>query len=354
MKADTVVEPGPQIRLPDLSAIVVDVPTNDVNDRQVAEHLERWRQDLRALTVVDRPARVGDVVEIDLIATIDGVDAEQGQAGNIPHEVGSGHLLAGLDEAVAGMSAGESTTIKTQLVGGPDLGRSADLTISVRRVTAQQQPDLDDEFAVEVGGVATIEALRGKIREWLFQAGRAGQLHAARDAALRAVSTGADVVVPDGVVRDEVQRHRQSLVDALERNGSCLSEHLAAAEKTEESIDAELRRIVAQRTSAQLVLDAIADAEQIRVSSDDLCEATVRRAGRARLEPHTYAQQLLHDGVVGALYEDVRRSKALAILLQRVVIKDTDGNVLSLDGLRGVPPPMPAVDGIDRHDKESL
>ena len=106
----------PEIGLPDLSGIVVDVDPIDVSDHDVDEHVERLRRRLARFTDVSRKAAVGDIVRLSLHASIDGADFDRSRANDVPHEVGSGHLLPGLDAAVLGLGAGESTTIRTQLV----------------------------------------------------------------------------------------------------------------------------------------------------------------------------------------------------------------------------------------------
>jgi trigger factor len=125
------------------------------------------------------------------------------------------------------------------------------------------------------------------------------------------------------------------MADQLERIGASLEEYLASEGKTEEDLDADLTTAAADGVRIQLVLDTLADAEDIQVSDDEFGHEIVHRAQRAGVGPQQYYDQLVQAGVAGAVFGDVRRGKALGVVLERVKIVDSDGNALSLDDLRG-------------------
>jgi trigger factor len=137
------------------------------------------------------------------------------------------------------------------------------------------------------------------------------------------------------VVRDEVAQRKESMAQELERVGASLAEYLAAEEKTEEQIDAELAEAAAEGVKIQLVLDALADTSDIQVSDDEFGHEIVHRAQRVGMPPQAYYDQLVQSGVAASVYGDVRRGKALAQIMETVIMRDSEGNVLTLDDLRG-------------------
>ncbi|NJP35879.1 trigger factor [Micromonospora thermarum] len=328
------VDVRPEITLPDLATIEVTVDELQIDDSEIDAQVTSLRERFATLKTVERAAAEGDYVQIDLNATVDGEDVPGGSASNISHEVGSQQLLPGLDEAVVGLAAGESTTFTTQLVGGDYAGRDAEVSVTVRTVKEKELPELNDEFAQMASEFDTIEELRNDLRERVTRGKRVEQIYAARDKALEQLVEAAEVPAPEGVVREEVESRKAAMVDQLERIGASLEEYLAAEEKTEEQIDEELAEAATQGVKIQLLLDTIADAEDTQVSDDEFGHEIVHRAQRAGMPPQQYYDQLVRSGAAGAVYGDVRRGKALASIMERITIKDTAGNEVSLDALR--------------------
>jgi trigger factor len=124
------------------------------------------------------------------------------------------------------------------------------------------------------------------------------------------------------------------MTDQLERIGASMEDYLSSEDKTEEQIDAELAEAATEGVRIQLLLDTIADAEDVQVSDDEFGHEIVHRAQRAQMQPQQYYDQLVQSGAAASVYGDVRRGKALAWVMEQVTMKDSDGNTLSLDELR--------------------
>jgi trigger factor len=327
----------PEISLPDLSSIAVTVDEIQVGDNEVDEQLNSLRDRFATLKTVERAAEVGDYVQVDLAATVDGAEVEGGTATNISHEVGSNQLLPGLDEVLVGMGAGEATTFTSPLAGGEHAGKDAEVSVTVRTVKEKQLPALDDDFAQLASEFDTLDEVRADLKERLTKAKRMEQLYDARDRALSALVEAASVPAPDGVVAEEVEQRKQAMVDELERVGATLNEYLSVEGKTEQDIETELTTAATEGVKIQLVLDALADQEQLQVSDDEFGHEVVHRAQRAGMGAQAYYDQLVRSGMAASVYGDVRRGKALGLVLERVIIKDGAGTVLTLDDLRGGP-----------------
>lgn len=337
----------PEITLPDLSAIEITVDELQIGDGEVDEQISGLRERFATLKTVERAAQVSDYVQIDLAATVDGEEVPGGSATNISHEVGSKQLLPGLDDVLVGMSASESASFVTQLVGGDYAGRDADVSVTVRTVKEKQLPDLNDEFAQMASEFDTLDELREDLKARITRVKKVEQLYAARDKALSELVKAADVPAPQGVVKEEVEHRKQAMVDQLERIGASLEEYLAAEEKTEEQVDEELAEAATEGVRIQLLLDSLAEAEDVQVSDDEFGHEIVHRAQRAGVQPQQYYDQLVRSGTAGAVFGDVRRGKALAVVMERVKIRDAAGNELSLDELRG-----DGAEGAGEHDHD--
>jgi trigger factor len=335
----------PEITLPDLSGIEVTVDEVQIGDNEIDEQVSALRERFSTLKTVERAAQVGDYVQIDLAATVDGTEVPGGSATNISHEVGSKQLLPGLDEVLVGLGAGDTASFTSQLVGGDFAGRDADVAVTVRTVKEKELPALDDDFAQLASEFDSLDELREDLRSRLGRVKRVEQLYSARDKALAQLVEAADVPAPEGVVRDEVEQRRQAMTDELERMGASMEEYLAVEQKSSEDVDKELSDSAIEGVRVQLLLDTLADQEDIQVSDDEFGHEIVHRAQRVGAAPQQYYDQLVRSGMAAAVFGDVRRGKALAVVLERVRITDTAGNQLSLDDLR-------AETGTDDHDHD--
>jgi trigger factor len=324
----------PEITVPDLDSLTVTVDELQLADSEVDEQVEALRLRFATLKTVERPAAVGDYVQIDLAATVDGVEVPGGSATNISHEVGSNQLLPGLDEVLPGMAATDSTTFSSQLVGGDFAGKDAEVALTVRTVKERQLPELDDDFAQMASEFDTLAELRDDMQTRITRVKRIEQLYAARDKILADLVVAAEVPAPEGVVREEVEHRKTAMADELERIGASMEDYLASEDKTEDEVNDELTEAAAEGVKIQLLLDTLADQESIDVSDDEYGHEIVHRAQRVGMAPQAYYDQLVRSGAAASVYGDVRRGKALATVMEKVKITDSAGNELNLDELR--------------------
>jgi trigger factor len=329
------VDVRPEITVPPLEEIEVTVDAIEVSDDDVEVQLNALRERFATLKTVERAALTGDYAQLDLAATVDGNEVPGGTATNISHEVGSGQLLAGLDEVLTGLSAGGSTSFRTSLVAGDLAGREAEVAVTVRAVKEKQLPPLDADFAQLASEFDSLDELRADLRSRLTRTRRAEQLFLARDKALKALVEVAEVPAPEGVVREEVEHQLEAMADQLERAGSSLQAYLSAEEKSQEQLDAELTERATEAIRVQLLLDRLADVENLQVTEEELLHEIQHRAQRSGVPVQQYYEQLVRARMDVAVAVDVRRGKALQLAMRRVKITDSNGAALSLDDLRG-------------------
>ena len=327
------VDVRPEIELPDYNGLEVVIDAGDVTDERIDEQLGNLRERFATLKTVERAAQTGDFVSIDLAATVDGEPIEDATASNLSYEVGSDSLVQGLDDAVAGLSAGESKEFATQLRAGDRGGESAQATVTVRTVKEKDVPALDDDFAQTASEFDTLDELRADMRSRLERVGKLQQGVQARDRVLEVLLEKVDVPMPEHVLADEVNYRRQSMDQQLQAAGMTKEAYADYEGKSVEEIDAEIEDGAKQAIKAQFVLDAIARKEELTVSEAELTDTILRRAQQAGMRADAYAQQVVNSGQLGALMSEVLRGKALALALENAHIRDTAGNEIDLDSL---------------------
>src|ERR1022692_4754621 len=139
------VDVRPKFDIPELAGMPVTVDDAEVTPDQVEEYIGALRERFASLKGADRPVGDGDYVSIDLSAGVDGKQVDDAQASGISYEVGSGSMLDGLDDALAGMAAGDTKTFTAELAGGKLAGMQAEVTVTVHSVKVKELPELDDE-----------------------------------------------------------------------------------------------------------------------------------------------------------------------------------------------------------------
>jgi trigger factor len=314
LKFTVEVDVRPNLELPDFSSLQVTVDDVAVTDEDVDARLEQLRERFGTLVGVDRPVADGDFVSLDIAAQIDGNEIDS--AKGISYEVGSGTMLDGLDEAVLGASAQETRTFTAPLAGGEQAGQDAEVTVTVQAVKERELPDADDEFAQLASEFDTLAELRDDLRSQAERVKRFEQGAQARDRVLEALLEAVEVPVPQSLVTDEVHRHLEA-ENRLEDD-----EH--RTEVTEEA---------GKAIRTQLLLDAVAEKEQVSVNQQELVEYLVATAPRYGMDPNAFAQAVDEAGQVPAMVAEVARRKALAAVLEQAQVKDSSGNEVDLEAL---------------------
>ncbi|MCA1673522.1 MAG: trigger factor [Actinobacteria bacterium] len=276
--AEVDIRPG--ITLPVFEELSVSVEDIETTDTEVDEQLETLRARFGTLVGVQRPARQGDFVVIDLSATVDGEEVPEAATTGLSYEVGSGELIEGIDEALIGAAEGEQRTFPTSLMAGKFAGREADVTVTLTSVKQRELPEPDDEFA-------------------------------------------------------QLAARKRDAVHAFEHDGGRLDAWLEQQGQSRDEFDAELHTAAAQAVKTQLVLDAVADTQQMGVDESELTERIVYLAQSSGVSPEEYVQRARQANQLGAIYADVRRGKALASVVRRATVTDESGNAVDMEALYG-------------------
>ncbi len=325
----------PEISLPDVSAISVEVADAAVADDDVEEQLDALRERFATFTEVDRAAQDGDFVTIDLsAATKDGEAIEEAQAPGLPYTIGQATMLDGLDEALTGLSKGETATFATTLVGGDRKGEEVDVTVVLQDVKEQQLPDADDEFAQMASEFDTIDELRADLTDKVTRGKRMQQAAEARDLVLDEIVSQVDAPLPEAIVTEEIASRRQQIEQQLAFSGATFQQYLDDQEQTEDEFEAELEKSVRDSLVAQFVLDQVVATEELGIEDDELSQHIMRRAQQSGEDPSSFIQHIMEHNHVPEMVSEVLRGKALASLVESAQVKDASGGSIDLSKLR--------------------
>jgi trigger factor len=330
------VDVRPEIELPDAASIAVTVPDVEVTDADIEAEVQALRERFSSTVSVDRPAADGDLVTIDLSARADGEPVEDAATEGMSYVVGSGDLVDGLDEAVTGLSAGESATFSTTLVAGANAGEDVDVTVRVDTVSERTLPDVDDDFAQLASEFDTIDELRADLAEKIRRVKNLELGARARDRVLEALLDATEIPAPEKVVEAEFESRAHDAVHVFDHDEAALTAHVQDQGQTREEFDADLREASVTAVKTQLLLDALAERNEIGVDQDEFAQRVIFNAQRYGIPPDEYFKRVQENNQIAAIFSDVRRGKALAAAVEKATVTNESGEVLDIAALFGV------------------
>ena len=330
------VDVRPEFTLPDPAQISVTVDDVEITDAEIDEQVQALRERFATTTTVDRPAADGDLVTLDLHAAVGDEELADATADGLSYRVGSGELVEGIDEAVTGLSAGESATFDSALVAGEHAGEQARITATVTAVTERTLPEVDEDFAQLASEFDTVEELRADLTDKIRRVKNLQQGAQARDEVLQALLDATDIPVPEGARKAEIDARQHEAVHTFDHDEQALTDHLESIGQTREELDADIASSAEEAVRTQLLLDALAEASGIDVSQQEFTERVIYNAQRFGIGPDEYFRRLQEAGQLGGVFAEVRRGKALMAAVQRATITDASGNTLDVPTLFGI------------------
>ena len=322
------VDVRPEITLPDLKAIKITVDPIVINDDEVDAELQNLRARFGTLTGVERAAADGDFVSIDLSATVDGEDVPEAKTEGLSHQIGSGQLIEGLDEAIIGLKAGESKDFPTTLAAGEHAGKEAQVTVTVKSVKERELPEPDDDFAQLASEFDTIDELKESLVTQVRRVKQIGQAEQIRDKAVEALLEQIEVPLPEAIVQATVDETVHNAVHGLDHDEAKFEEQLKEQGSSREEFDADTRTNAEKAVKTQLLMDAIADELDVKVGQGDLMERIALMARQYGIEPQQLIQILQQNNQLPSMFADIRRGMTIAAVVSGATVTDTDGNTV--------------------------
>jgi trigger factor len=289
----------------------------EVPDDAVQEEVERLRERLARLETVERAAGSGDFVVADYVGRIDGEPFQGGEGRDQLVELGAGNLIPGFEEGLDGVAAGQTRTIDVTFPADYPTeqlaGAQASFEIAVKEVKQKLLPELDEDFAVDVG-FDTIKELREDVRTRLAEAEERRVQAEFREAALDAAVAAATVQTPDALVQAKSQELWERMLHSLSHRGISREAYLRITGREEAEMVAELESEARQSLRREAVIAAVVQAESIEPSEQELLDALQPSAEREGVEPAALLARLRESGRVQTLIEDVAARDAVELI----------------------------------------
>ncbi len=313
----------PEVELGEYKALEVPRESDEVTTEEVDSQMDRLRNEFSELKPVeDRPAQKGDFVTADFKAEVEGKGIEGLEASDFVFEVGAGRIFEEVEEAVVGMNAGETKTVQMALPEGfPDdlANKTAEFTITAKEIKEKVLPPLTDQWASEVSEFPTLLELRAEIRGKM-QAGKTYSTDQQfRSLAVKAATDNAKLDMPDIVITEQAEELMADFARSLEAQGADLNAYMAAMGVTAEQMLEDMKPTAANNVKTGLVLDAVAKAEGLEASDEEVRAAVAQMALAGRTDPKQFEERLRKSGRLVTVKWQILRDKAADFIAANAV-----------------------------------
>ncbi len=286
----------------------------EITDEQVNEDLEKVRRRNSRIVTVERPAKLEDTAVIDYLGTVDGVPFDGGKAEGHNLVLGSGAFIPGFEDQVVGMSAGEERDINVTF---PEeyhekslAGKAAVFHVKCNEVKETQLPDLDDELAKDVSEFDTLDEYKASVRERLEKAAEADAENQFQSVLIEKAGDNMTAEIPDAMVEEQLDSMVREYDRNLQMNGLNLELYLKYLGQTPAAFRDSIRPTAERRAKTDVVLDAVAAAENIAVSDEDIDGEYENLAKQYGMELDQVKQALGRDVIEG----DLKTRKAAQLI----------------------------------------
>lgn len=311
----------PEVKLGQYKGLEVSAADTEVTEEEIARELERLQHRHAELVVVDEgPARMGDIVSIEYEGTVDGQPFEGGKGVHSSLELGSGTFITGFEEQVAGMHIAEEKDIRVTF---PEDYREASLAgknvvfrVKLNGIKRKNLPPLDDEFAKDISEFETLDEFKRDLADKMKER-KIREAERKREADLvEKAAQNAEVDIPEVMIEREIDRMMHDLENRLRFQGLNLQLYYQLTGKDEAKAREELRDEAARTVRNRLVLEAIAKAEGLEVSEDELQAELERLAGLYNRPVEELRERFARNGYLDELKADMKIRKAVELLVQ--------------------------------------
>ncbi len=291
-------------------------PPAEMVDREI----ERIREAFTKLEPVERAAADGDVLLVDFEGLLDGKAFDGGKASDYRLELGGGQLIEGFEEQLVGAEGGETRDVEVTFPADYQAeqlaGEEAVFTVEVKEVREKVLPELDDDFAAEASEFDTLEELREDIAKRLAEAVGQRAEQDFRVAAVDAAAAQAKLALPDELATARATERWERIERQLAGQGMSPDAYLQMQGKTREEVIEESKPEAEAELKREAVLAAIADAEEIEASEEEMIEALEHSAEHERTTPEKLLKRLRENGRDAMIRDDIRFRKAIDLIAE--------------------------------------
>lgn len=322
LTAEVVVKPT--VSLGDYKDLTVEVEaTKEVSDEEVETRLTNSQNNLAELVVKETAAENGDTVVIDFVGSVDGVEFEGGKGSNHSLELGSGQFIPGFEEQLVGTKAGETVEVKVTFPENYQAeelaGKEALFVTTVNEVKAKELPELDDELAKDIDEeVETLDELKAKFRKELEESKAEAYDDAVETAAIEAAVANAEIKeIPEEMIHEEVHRAMNEFLGGMQQQGISPEMYFQITGTSEDDLHKQYEADADKRVRTNLVIEAIAAAENFTTSDEEVKAEIEDLAGQYNM-PIEQVEKLLP---VDMLKHDIAMKKAVEVIATTAKVK---------------------------------
>jgi trigger factor len=321
MAFDAVVEIMPTVSVAGYGGLRVVLPSLEISEDDVERRIDQARGAFAALNSVNRPAQDGDHVLIDRTISQGG---ESSVVEDFSYEVGSGGVTPELDDNLRGAKTGDILKFD---VHHPQVG-DVTFQVLVKDVREKVLPDLTDDWVGAETEFETVEEMRAKYRQEMEAVRKLEAALQVRDKVVEALVELVDDEIPEALVAPEMERRLQSLSHRLSHQGVDIAGFLQTLGESQEQFVAELRTEATNAVKADLGLKAVAQAEGVEVSDEEVEQEIVDLARQQQKNPVAVRRQLENEDQLPAVRSGIRKTKALEWLIAHTEFVDEEGQVI--------------------------
>ncbi|MBP5652827.1 MAG: trigger factor [Lachnospiraceae bacterium] len=315
----------PDVELGKYKGVEVDKLEVEVTDEEVNAEIDKEREkNSRMVNVEDRPAANGDTVNLDYLGSVDGVPFDGGAAQGYDLVLGSGSFIPGFEDQLVGAEAGADVDVNVtfpeeyhaeELAGKPALFKC-----HINSIKAKELPEADDEFVKDVTDFETLDEYKADLKKKLTE-DKEKQAKAAReDAAIEAVIADSKMEIPDAMVDTQKRQMAEDFAQRLRMQGLSIEQYFQFTGLTAEKLLEQMEPQALKRIQSRLVLEAVAKAENIEVSDEDIENEYKKMAEQYQMELDK-VKELIGENEKKQIAMDLKVEKAVEFIASNAVEK---------------------------------
>ncbi|HKL12419.1 MAG TPA: trigger factor [Halanaerobiales bacterium] len=314
-----IVEVKPEVELGDYKDLGIEKENAEVTEEEIQEEIDRVRNQHSQLVASDKEVvEEGDFVIIDFEGKKDGEPFPGGSAEEYSLEIGSNTFIPGFEEQLIGAKVGDELELNITFpedYNAKDLaGEEVVFDVEIKEIKEKELPELDDEFAKEVSDYETFEEYKESIKERLQENKEERTQREYENKLIEKASENAQVNVPEKMVEDELNKMFQNFAQSVSQQGMEVQDYLDYMGTDEEGWKEQNKEAAENRTRSNLVLEAIAEKEDIEISEEEIEEQVQEIAESNDQDPEQIKAFLQMQGQLEGLKDGLKMQKTIEYL----------------------------------------
>lgn len=313
----------PDVELGEYKGVAVTKSEVSVSDEEVTAELENIRnQQARTIEVTDRAVQEGDTVIIDFEGFVDGVAFEGGKGENHPLEIGSHAFIDNFEEQLIGKNAGDETevhvTFPEQYQAKELAGKLAVFQVKIHTIKAKEVPELSDEFISDISEFETLDEYKADVKEKLLKRKEDAAKGAKEDEAIQKIIDASKMDIPDPMIDMQCENMIQEFEGRISQQGLSLEQYMQFSGSNIDKIKEQVRPEAVQRIQSSLVLEKIAEKENVEVTEDEI-NAQIDKMSSVYGMPGEKMKEFLSEEDTENIKRNLSIEKAVEIIMEHAV-----------------------------------